>query len=503
MQRTISWILILLIVSGMIENGTTSKGVGGGVEDQNDKDEESGIFSFEAGEEEIINDYIYNISESEDGISLMSDLSHLAVFINPDIVGELTESNIQTICLTTLKPFLPSVEVAKPYEPTQFFNENNIRLNYYADIKEDVNFGSIQEFEYYHTGTKLNYLVKRYPKNMLSPFHKEIKLLYKLGSLIPNDKFGSFAYKGCAFVDSYLYVFTANTEYMYSLFSSEMLSKIAELSNSDRKNLFINLARLLLAFHKKNITHGSFTLDNILVNKRLTKFKLKNFQLADDLNNRNTSSSFSSGIAQLSEADSESYYGDVIDLIFVLMYFDEKLHKVDFSSEATNKELLNLEMSNIFSMKYSFPLMNLDRGFKVKEMKKILEKLKIENNAEPEKKAEDSFFSRVFASLCIGCANSYEDKTADRLESKFTPLHDTYLNLLTLDKMSLDANTVKKKIEGIEDTFFTTWVQRESHSDLKKHLSKKAKKSFKINKNEEVIQSTKSIKDTSVNKLIV
>ena len=503
MLRTISWILFLLIVSGMIENGTPSKRVSGkvgdGVENQDDKRGGNDSFLFEADDEKgMVNDHSYNSSKSEENISLMSDLDRLAVFINPDNVSKLTLNNIQTICLTTLEPFLPLTEVAKLDKPTQFFNDNNRRFNYYADITENITFDHIHEFEYYHTDTKLNYIVKRYPTYMLRQFHKEIKLLYKLGSLFPNDEFGSVAYKGCAFVDSYLYVFTADTEYMYSLFSPEMLSKIAELSSSDRKNLFINLAQLLLAFYKKSITHGSITLDNILVNESLTKFKLKNFQLADDFNNNLTSFSSSNEISQLSKAGSESYYKDVIDLIFVLIYFDKNLHNVVSRFKGNSNATPFLEMPNVFTLEYIFPLMNVDRSLKVKKMKNILKELKSKNNA-GQKKTEDSFISQVSNFICTGCVN----KKLDNVEFNFTPLHNMYLTLLMLSEEFLDANVVDEAISSIDHTFFSTWLQKEGHSNLKIQLLNKTKATFKLNKDEEVIQSHKPIKDLSINKLIV
>ena len=73
------------------------------------------------------------------------------------------------------------------------------------------------------------------------------------------------------------YLVMSAEEQFYPLSSKAIIDKIQMLSHEETKQYYLNLLKFVDTLHEHNIYYGEVTIDNVLTNSTLGKFKITNF----------------------------------------------------------------------------------------------------------------------------------------------------------------------------------------------------------------------------------
>lgn len=387
--------------------------------------------------------------------SFISDINNLIVTNEAINSGNFTKDNLSNVCNTPLDQLIPKEEVTGEDGNLQAFlkkwkiNGSNFAKMSQKSIQPEPEYSYINE-EYE------SFMVRQYSIDDFESFKNEITILYKLKPSYIGEETHFASYAGCKREGDFLYVFTFEKECFIPLSSYGAIKMLKGIKGKKLKNLYINITKLVVELHNKNFTHGFLTMDNILINHNMDKFKLKNFKYAANHNGTITNDTIKVNpiMNAINERTSQIdlKYNDIINVVALYMFLDIKVFNNFYMGKFYNFDSQNKYTEFLSSMLRSSSSL-------IKSLRNTVTQCRQECLSPPKKNILDHI-SDFISNVC--CAGS-RDKNIGKIYvqpgyESFDDLHNLYIGILNLDKEDVLRLNLVCIINKINYKNFSTWI---------------------------------------------
>lgn len=387
------------------------------------------------------------------------DFENLAKKQHPFISGVFDVKNIEKLC-PNLKGDDEQVNMPGSYENARNI-ENSADYNNFTKLSQR---GTISDNVVRTFNEKSLYCtIKAYNEHDFNYFKNEIMNIYHFEIKSSDASNHVVSYLGCQVDDKGIYIITADTENMYQLSSSFALGRLSKLSGSNLKTFYINLTEVIQNLHEAGVAHGSLTLDSILVSEDLKVIKLQNFKRATNLEHGTefinvNREYFMNAVMPSNES---VIYNDLIDLLFIFVFLDNKVFQTFFDNEIAQLENYLAESFKEFPAKsYLSYLLNEDNI--IMNMSDAI----IRSMRKAKKKDFFNFDFNFFENfrICCGAASHKENvpKISCDIDVVDNCLQNGYIDLIKMDSKTLSVSSITQLLSSTKDSDFVTWVTGKS-----------------------------------------